>query len=248
MGMRLQGKTALVTGATAGIGEAIANAFAREGAHVVVSGRDKQHGQAVVEAIRRAGGTATFVAADLTSTTGIERLAREATEAFGPIDILVNNAGIYPFGPTAQTDEATFDAVIRLNVKAPFYLTAALAPQMAERGAGKIINLTTMAAYVGIAGYALYGASKAAVALLTKSWAAEFGPSGVNVNAISPGPTRTPGTAEMGEGLEQLARTLPARRPADPSEIADATVYLASREAEFVHGITLPVDGGRTAI
>ena len=246
--MRLQGKNALVTGATSGIGQAIAQAFAREGARVVVSGRDRQHGQAVVEAIRRAGGSAAFVAADLTSTAGIEQLAREAAEAFGPIEILVNNAGIYPFGPTAQTDEATFDAVIGLNVKAPFYLTAMLAPQMAERGSGKIINLTTMAAYVGIAGYALYGASKAALALLTKSWAAEFGPRGINVNALSPGPTRTPGTAEMGEGLEQLARTLPAGRPAEPAEIAEAAVYLASPEADFVHGITLHVDGGRTAV
>ena len=245
--MRFQGKTALVTGATAGIGQAIAHALAREGAHVVVTGRDEQRGQAVVEAIHAAGSSATFVAADVTSKPAIDRLAREATEAVGPIDILVNNAGIYPFGPTAQTDETTFDAVITTNVKGPFYLTAALAPQMTARGSGKIINLTTMAAYVGIPEMALYGASKAALALLTKSWAAEFGPSGVNVNAISPGPTRTPGTAEMDEGLEQLARALPAGRAAEPWEIAEAAVYLASPEANFVHGITLHVDGGRAA-
>jgi len=246
--MRLQRKTALVTGATAGIGEAIAHAFAREGAQVVVTGRNEQRGKAVVQAIRNTGGAATFVAADLTSKRDIDRLAKEATEAVGPIDILVNNAGIYPFGPTAEIDEATFDAVIRMNVKGPFYLTAALAPQMAERGAGKIINITTMAAYVGIAGMALYGASKAALAQLTRSWSAEFGPSGVNVNAISPGPTRTPGTAEGSEGLEQFARTLPAGRTAEPWEIAEAAVYLASPQANFVHGITLHVDGGRAAI
>ena len=111
--MRLQGKTALVTGATSGIGEAIARAFAREGACVVVTRRDSQHGHAVVEAIRRAGGSAAFVVADLTSPAGIDRLVREATEAFGPIDILVNNAGIYPYGSSAQTDESTFDAVMR---------------------------------------------------------------------------------------------------------------------------------------
>lgn len=246
--MRLQGKTALVTGATSGIGQAIAQAFAREGAQVVVTGRDKQRGKAVVEAIRAAGGSATFVVADLTSKTAVDRLAREATEAFGHIDILVNNAGVFPFGPTTETDETTFDAVVTTNMKGPFYLTAALAPQMVERGSGKIINITTMVAHFGMAGMALYGASKAALTLLTKAWAAEFGPSGVNVNAISPGPTRTPGSDVMGEGLDQLASTLPAGRVADPSEIAEAAVYLASSDARYVHGITLPVDGGRIAI
>jgi NAD(P)-dependent dehydrogenase (short-subunit alcohol dehydrogenase family) len=248
MKMRLQGKTALVTGATSGIGQAIAHAFAREGAQVVVTGRDEQRGQAAVEAIRSAGGSATFVRADLTSKPAIDRLARQATETLGHIDILVNNAGIFPFGPTTQTDETTFDTVVTTNMKGPFYLTAALAPQMVERGSGKIINITTMVAHVGMPGMALYGATKAALTLLTKSWATEFGPSGVNVNAIAPGPTRTPGTDGMGEGLDQLAQTLPAGRVARPAEIAEAAVYLASEEANFVHGATLPVDGGRIAI
>jgi NAD(P)-dependent dehydrogenase (short-subunit alcohol dehydrogenase family) len=119
---------------------------------------------------------------------------------------------------------------------------------MTERGRGKIINITTMAASVGIPEMALYGATKAALALLTKSWATEFGPHGVNVNAISLGPTRTPSTESMGEGLDQFAQTLPARRTASPAEIAEAAVYLASDEANFVHGATLPVDGGRSAI
>lgn len=246
--MRLQGKTALVTGATSGIGQAIAEAFAREGARVIIVGRDRLRGQAVVDAIHAAGGQATFLAADLASMVDVRRLATEATAALGHIDILVNNAGIFPFAATAQTDEATFDAAIATNVKGPFFLTAALAPQMAQRGSGKIINITTMVAHVGMPGTALYGATKAALTLLTKSWATEFGPSGVNVNAISPGPTRTPGTAGMGEGLDHLASTLPAGRPALPGEIAEAAVYLASDEANFVHGATLPVDGGRIAI
>jgi NAD(P)-dependent dehydrogenase (short-subunit alcohol dehydrogenase family) len=246
--MRLQGKTALVTGSTSGIGQAIAEAFAREGARVVVSGRNAQRGKAVVEAIQSAGGTAAYVQADLITRADADRLAREASEIFAPIDILVNNAGIYTFGPTAQTDEATFDAHVATNVKSPFYLTAALAPHMAQRGSGKVINITTMVAHVGEPGMALYGATKAALALLTRSWATEFGPSGVNVNAIAPGPTRTPGTAVLGEALDQLASTLPARRVASPSEIAEAAVYLASNEANFVHGVTLPVDGGRIAI
>jgi NAD(P)-dependent dehydrogenase (short-subunit alcohol dehydrogenase family) len=247
--MRLQGKTALVTGSTSGIGQAIAEAFARAGASVVVSGRDEQRGKAVVETICTTGGSATFVCADLSSKTEVDRLAREATEAFGQIDILVNNAGISSLGPTAHIDEATFDALLNINVKAPYYLTATLAPQMAERGAGKIINITTMAAHVGMPGLALYGATKAALTLLTKSWTAEFGPSGVNVNAIAPGPIRTPANVAFGEAqLHQLTSTLPAGRAALPSEIAAAAVYLASSEANFVHGVTLPVDGGRTAI
>lgn len=247
--MRLQGKTALVTGSTSGIGQAIAEAFAHEGARVVVSGRDEQRGKAVVETIRSAGGSATFVLVDLSSKTGVDHLARQATEAFGQIDILVNNAGITTFGPTAQVDEPTFDALLNTNVKAPYYLTAALAPQMAERGAGKIINITTMAAHIGMPGLALFGATKAALTLLTKSWAAEFAHSGVNVNAIAPGPTITPANEAVGAAfMDQITSTLPAGRAASPSEIADAAVYLASSEANFVHGITLPVDGGRTAV
>ncbi|HEX4205650.1 MAG TPA: SDR family oxidoreductase [Ktedonobacteraceae bacterium] len=246
--MRLQGKTALVTGATSGIGQAIAEAFVREGARVVITGRNEQRGQVVVDAIHARGGQATFLAADQASVEEVRQLAHEATAVLGPIDILVNNAGVFPFASTAQVDEVTFDTTIATNVKGPFYLTAALAPQMAERGSGKIINITTMVAHVGQPKMALYGATKAALTLLTKAWATEFGPNGVNVNAISPGPTRTEGTESMGEGLDQLASTLPARRVASPSEIADAAVYLASDEANFVHGATLPVDGGRIAI
>lgn len=246
--MRLQGKTALVTGSTSGIGQAIAEAFAREGAHVVVSGRHAQRGQAVVEGIRAQGGRATFLAVEQASVEGVRRFAKEATAVLGQIDILVNNAGIFPFAPLEQVDEATFDTTYAVNVKGPFFLTAAVAPQMAERGSGKIINITTMVAHVGEPTMSLYGSTKAALTLLTKSWATELGPRGVNVNAIAPGPTFTPATEGMTEGLQQLAAALPARRVAQAAEIAAAAVYLASEEANFVHGATIPVDGGRTAI
>jgi NAD(P)-dependent dehydrogenase (short-subunit alcohol dehydrogenase family) len=248
--MRLQGKTALVTGSTSGIGQAIAEAFAREGARVVITGRNSQRGQAVVDGIRVAGGQATFLAADQASVQEVRRLAAEAIEALGHIDILVNNAGIFPLAATEQTDEAIFDATIAINVKGPFYLTAALAPQMAQRGSGKVINITSVSAHIGMAGSAIYGATKAALTLLTRTWAAEFGPKGVNVNAISPGLTRNTGAASTQERLDinQLVSRLPARRAALPAEIAEAAVYLASDEANFVHGVTLPVDGGRTAI
>jgi NAD(P)-dependent dehydrogenase (short-subunit alcohol dehydrogenase family) len=207
--MQLQGKTALVTGATSGIGEAIAHAFAHEGAQVVVSGRDAQRGLAVAQAI---GQQSRFcVVADLTSSTDIARLISETRKLVGSIDILVNNAGIFPIDETARIDAATFDAVIATNVKALFFLTAAFAPHMAERRSGKIINITTVLAHKGFSGGALYGASKAALALLTKAWAAEFGPSGVNVNAIAPHLVRTPGTEDSIEGVEEIANSLPAR-------------------------------------
>ncbi len=245
--MRLQGKTALVTGATSGIGEVLAEAFAREGAQVGVVGRNEQRGKQVAERIRAAGGSATFLVADMTSQTDIDHLVKQADETFGLVDILVNNAGIYPLGPTAQVDEATFDAVINTNLKGPFFLSAALLPRMAQRGSGKVINITTGAALVGVSGAALYGASKAALTLLTKSWAAEFAASGVNVNAIAPGPTVTPGTTAQGTVIDQLASAIPAHRIAQTSELVGAAVYLASDEASYVDGATLPVDGGASA-
>lgn len=244
----LTGKRALVTGATSGIGKATALALAAAGATVAVSGRDKEKGQAVVDAIQAAGGSAVFVAADLVNAEAALDLVSRTIETLGAdVDILVNSAGVFPFGPTNSHDEATFDAVYALNVKAPWFLVAALAPAMAKRGAGSIVNVSTMVAQFGVDGMALYGSSKAALETLTKAWAAEFGRSGVRVNAVSPGPTRTEGTAVMGEALDQLAALAPAGRPASPEEIASAIVYLASDEASFIHGAVLPVDGGRAA-
>ena len=243
------GQTALVTGGNSGIGRAVAVGLAERGAHVIISGRDPERGEQAVAAIRAAGGKADFVQASLSDADSARDLARRAVElGGGHVDILINSAGIYPFMPTHESSEEDFDAIYSINVKAPFFLVAELAPAMAQRGKGAIVNLTTMVAEFGQAGYALYGSSKAALVLLTKSWAAEYGPSGVRVNAVSPGPTRTEGTADMSEALEQLASTAPAGRSGSPEEIADAVLYLASDDASFVHGALLPVDGGRIAI
>jgi NAD(P)-dependent dehydrogenase (short-subunit alcohol dehydrogenase family) len=244
----LAGNVALITGATSGIGKATATALARRGARVLVSGRDTQRGQAVVAAIRADAGEADFLQADLRNGESVRDLARRAVELAGHVDILINNAGVFPFGPTAETTEDAFDNAYATNVKAPFVLVGELAPKMASRGKGAIVNVTSMAGDLGQSGMALYGSSKAALNLLTKAWAAEFGPKGVRVNAVSPGPTRTEGTAVMGDGLAQLAAMAPAGHPATPDEIADAIVYLASDRASFVHGAILPVDGGRAAV
>jgi NAD(P)-dependent dehydrogenase (short-subunit alcohol dehydrogenase family) len=244
----LLGKIALVTGGTSGIGKSTALALARRGARVLISGRNAARGEALVATIRAAGGDAAFLEADLSSADAARDLANRATRLAGHVDILVNNAGIFPFGPTAETTDEAFDAVFATNVKAPYMLVAELAPKMAANGGGAIVNVSTMVADFGLAGMSLYGSSKAAVNLLTKAWAAEFGPKGVRVNAVSPGPTRTEGTAGMGEALDQLAATAPAGRPADPEDIANAIVFLASDDARFIHGAVLPVDGGRVAV
>ena len=219
----LEGTTALVTGGTSGIGRATSLLLSQRGAHVIVSGRDAARGGAVVQEVRAAGGKADFVAAELGDAESVRTLAREAIQlGGGQIDILINNAGVFPSGPTAETSDEDIDSVYAVNVKAPFILVASLAPGMAERGKGSIVNVLTMVAHFGMAGMGLYGSSKAALMLLTRAWAAEFGPAGVRVNAVSPGPTRTEGTEPMGDQLDALASAGPAGRPAAPAEIAHA--------------------------
>jgi NAD(P)-dependent dehydrogenase (short-subunit alcohol dehydrogenase family) len=240
----LVGKSALVTGGTSGIGRAAAEALAREGAYVLISGRSEDRGREVVEAIRAAGGEAEFVRADLATADDVRALAERASD----VDILINNAGVFPAGLTHELPESVFDETFAVNVKAPFFLTAAIAPQMVARGGGTIINVTTMVAEFGMAGLSAYGASKAATALLTKAWAAEYGPQGIRVNAVSPGPTSTPGTDAMGDGFAAIVSTIPLGRAAEPEEIAEAILFLASDRASYLNGAVIPVDGGRVAV
>ena len=245
----LNGKTALVTGGNSGIGRAAAVALARNGAHVVLSGRDAVRGEQAVATIREAGGTADFVKADLGDEASARALAREAERlGGGHVDILVNSAGVFPFGPTHEATGADFDWVYDVNVKVPFFLVAELAPKMAGRGHGSIVNVTTMVAEFGAPQMALYGSSKAALVLLTKSWAAEYGPVGRAGERGQPGTDPDRGHRGHGRGTGPVGCRRPGRAAGLPEEIASAIVYLAGDEASFVHGALLPVDGGRVAV
>jgi NAD(P)-dependent dehydrogenase (short-subunit alcohol dehydrogenase family) len=238
----LEGLSALVTGATSGIGRAAAEELGRHGAGIVVHGRDAGRGSAVVDAIAAAGGQARFVAADLTDPAQVDHLAAAA----GPVDVLVSNAGFSWFGPTADLDVATFDRLFAANVRAAYFLVAALGPKMAARGSGSIIAIGSMAGQIGLAGGAAYGATKATLAAMTRSWAAEFSPSGVRVNAVAAGPVLTGGAAP--ERIEALGATTLLARAAQPSEIASVIAFLASPKASYITGAVIAVDGGRTAI
>jgi NAD(P)-dependent dehydrogenase (short-subunit alcohol dehydrogenase family) len=237
----LEGLSALVTGATSGIGKAAAEELGRHGAEIVVHGRDAGRGSAVVDTITAEGGKARFVAADLTDPAQLDHLVDQA----GAVDVLVNNAGFSWFGPTAELDVATFDRLFAANVRAPYFLVAALAPKMAARGSGSIINIASMAGQIGLAGGAAYGATKATLASMTRSWAAEFSPAGVRVNAIAAGPVLTDGAAP--DRIEALGATTLLSRAAQPAEIAEVIAFLASPKASYVTGAVIAADGGRTA-
>ena len=238
----LEGLSALVTGATSGIGRAAAHELGRHGAEVVVHGRDAARGAEVVDAITAEGGKARFAAADLSDPAELDDLAEQA----GTVDILVNNAGVAWFGPTAQLDVATFDRLFTANVRAPYFLVAALAPKMAARGSGSIINIGSMAGQVGMPGGAAYSATKAALASMTRSWAAEFSPAGVRVNTVAAGPVYT--AIQPPEQPRPSAQPPSWPAPPSPSEIAEVIAFLASPKASYITGAVFAADGGRTAI
>ena len=242
-------RTVLVTGSTSGIGAATARTLAAAGWHVIVTGRDQARATSVMDDITAGGGRAVFVASDLTAAPDeLRAFAVAVTQAAGGrLDAVVHNAALCPPVDTVSLTDIDLEATLAVNIRAPHVLTAALAPAMAEHGAGGIVVIGSWMAHVGHAFVGLYSATKAAEIQLARSWAAEFGPRGVRVNTVSPGATRTPINAAADDVIAQMTAGTPAGRPGTPEEIAAAVAWLLSDDAAYLHGAELTVDGGITS-
>lgn len=240
---------ALVTGSTSGIGQATAVALAHDGFSVIVTGRDRDRADMVVDEIRSSGNTAVPILADLSSHAEVRKLAHAALEtAGGYVRVLVNNAGGGAYGPTESTTDDQIAESLAVHVHAPFALTGVLAPVMAQRSAGVIVNVGSVGAQLAPAGLSLFSAGKAALQSLTRSWTAEYGSRGVRVNTVDPGLVITPANEKYRDGYQVYLATLPARRGAQPQEVAELIRFLVSPAADYVQGAAIAIDGGKSVV
>jgi len=255
--MRLKEKVTLITGGVAGIGRATAQRFAEEGAKVIICDVDSEHGQAAVQTLQGEAGQAmghSFYKVDVTDRNAVQKWVDAVVEKYGRIDVLINNAGLIRDATLVkvkdgelvkQMSEANFDLVISVNLKGVFNCSQAVAPCMIRQGGGVILNATSVAGIDGNFGQTNYVATKAGVIGMTKVWARELGRDNIRVNAVAPGPTATEMVSAMPEKiLEGLISHTPLQRLAQPLDVANAYLFLASDEASFISGTVLRVDGG----
>lgn len=243
--MKLEGKVAIVTGATSGMGRATAVLFAKEGAKVVVTGRNEERAQAVVDEIKANGGEAIYVIVDASKVEDCKKIFDATMEAFGTVDILVNNAGMLSMSPLLEVSIEEWNKVFAVNVTSALYLTQLCAPVMKEKGKGVIVNVASVASYAAHHGFAAYISSKHAMAGLSKSMAWELGPE-IRVNAIAPGAIHTAMVDSIGgpSVLQGMIDNCPCKRVGQPEDIAGAALFLASDDCTFLTGQIIKVDGG----
>lgn len=246
-GFDLTGRAAIVLGGTSGIGRALVDGLVEAGADVAASSRRQEHVDATALAIEGRGRKTLRLATDVTDRASLETLRVAAVQAFGKIDILINCAGITRRRPTLEVDDAEWQGILDVNLAGTLRGCQVFGAHMLERGYGRIVNIASLASFVGLYEVAAYAASKAGVAALTKALAVEWGPRGVLVNAIAPGVFRTPLNQDLLDGTErgrEFKLRTPLRRFGRVEELAGAAVFLASDAASFVNGEVLVVDGG----
>ncbi|HUO16654.1 MAG TPA: 3-oxoacyl-ACP reductase FabG [Verrucomicrobiae bacterium] len=244
--MRLQGKVALITGGLNGLGREAALVLAREGARVAVCDLAAEGGD-LTAAIQAQGGESFYAAADVSQMAQVDGMVAAVLKQFGAIDILINNAGITRDATLLKMTPEQWNQVIAVNLTGVFHCTKVVAPHMVERGRGKIINTSSVVGLFGNFGQTNYAATKAGLIGMTKTWARELGPKGITVNAVAPGFIATEMVKKMPEKVLQGMRDrTPLRRLGEPRDVANAYLFLASDEADFINGAVLSVDGGLT--
>jgi len=255
MSGRFEGKAAIVTGSSSGIGKATALRLAREGAAVCgVANRNAEGGEATAAEIQQAGGKAIFVQADVSLASDCERVVAEMLKAFGRVDALVNNAGITRGTTLDKFDEALWDQILDTNLKSAFLMSRAAVPDMLARGAGSVVNVASVHAVATYVPFAVYSASKAGLCGLTRGLAVEFAARGIRFNAVLPGNTDTSLHPRSNQVVDPAAwkprplDSLPIKRAGTPDEVAAAIAFLASDEASYITGAALVVDGGMLSI